>query len=494
MSGVELATAYYSLLPSMKGTAAAVTAATGSLSVAGSTAGTAVGGAMGGGIAAGLTRALPAIAGILAGAGIISYFSDSIQVASDLAESQNAVRVSFGDASDAVAALGETAATRLGLSQSKFNGFATQFSAFASTVAGDGGDVAGVIDQITSRGADFASVFNLEVADALSLFQSGLAGETEPLRRYGIDMSAAAVEAFALANGIGDGTSALTEQQKVQARYGLLLQQTSKTQGDFANTSDQYANSQRILSARLEDAQAKLGEALLPAAEKFTQFMLTDGVPLLEKLIDLFVAAEPAISAVADAIIFLGQTGFGAQLSILLDFFAALSDGKVTASEFADILAAMPEPLLNAMVGVANFLAGIVNPFVDGANALIGAVEGVYNALGVLTGISVILPRLPNLGSISVGGSGSGGRVGGKPTIPGAADGAWVGATAGGSLLRVGEGRHDEAILPLSDAVYAELADGIAQAGGGSSPQYIVLNIDGREFMRWFRDENNGRK
>lgn len=494
MAGVELATAYYSLLPSMKGTAAAVTAQTASLNVAGSTAGTAVGGAMGGGIVAGLGRALPAIAAVLAGAGAISYFTDSIQVASDLAESQNAVRVSFGEASDSIATLGETAATRLGLSQSKFNGFATQFSAFASTVAGDGGDVASVIDQITTRGADFASVFNLEVNEALTLFQSGLAGETEPLRRFGIDMSAAAVEAYALANGIGDGTGALTEQEKVQARYGLLLEQTSKTQGDFANTSDGYANSQRILSARLEDAQASLGQALLPAAEKFTQFMLTDGVPLVEKLIDLFVAAEPAISATADAVIFLTQTGFLGQLGTIIDFFSVLDDGKLTLQEITDIVSAMPEPLKAAFAGVTNFIAGGLNAFVDGANGVIGAAEAVLNSLSALTGVSVGLPRLSRFGTISFDGGGSSGRTGGKSSIPGAADGAWVGATAGGSLLRVGEERHDEVVLPLSDSVLGDLAEGIAAAGGGGSPEYIVLNIDGQKFMTWLRDENNSRK
>lgn len=491
---VELATAYYSLLPSMKGTAAAVTAQTATLAAAGGQAGNAVGGAMGAGILATVSKVWKPLAAAFGASKAISYYFDSIQVASDLAESQNAVRVSFGEASDSIATLGETAATRLGLSQSKFNGFATQFSAFASTVAGDGGNVASVIDTITSRGADFASVFNLEVGDALGLFQSGLAGETEPLRRFGIDMSAAAVEAYAMANGIGDGTGALTEQEKVQARYGLLLEQTSKTQGDFANTSDGYANSQRILSARLEDAQASLGQALLPAAEKFTQFMLTDGVPLVEKLIDLFVAAEPAISATADAVIFLTQTGFLGQLGPVLDFFTALGDGKVTLLEMTDIIAGMPEPLKVAFGGLVNFVSGALNTLIGGANGAISAAEAVVNAIGALGGMSISLPRIPGVGTISFDGGSSSGRTGGKSSIPGAADGAWVGATAGGSLLRVGEGRHDEVVLPLSDGVLGDLADGIAAAGGASSPNYIVLNIDGREFMRWFRDENNSRK
>ena len=249
--GNEIGVAYYSLVPSMDGTAAAVNSQLGLVTAAGSRAGVAGGTAMGAGLASGLKTA-GVIGAALGAAGLLSetvnYFQDAVGLASDLAESGNAINVSFGDAATGIAALGETAATRLGLSELAFNNLSVRFSSFARTIAGEGGDVVGVIDDLTTRGADFASVYNLEVSDALTLFQSGLAGETEPLRRYGIDLSAAAVEAFALANGIGEQGRALTEAEKVQARYLLLLDQTNQTAGDFANTSDQLANQQRIES------------------------------------------------------------------------------------------------------------------------------------------------------------------------------------------------------------------------------------------------------
>jgi hypothetical protein len=123
---------------------------------------------------------------------------------------------------------------------------------------------------MSTRMADFASVMNLDVAEAAEKFQSGLAGETEPLRKYGIDLSAAKVEAYAYSNGIASAGKPLTETQKIQARYALLMQQTAKTQGDFQNTTDQAANAQRIANAQWENAQAKLGTALLPAIAAVT--------------------------------------------------------------------------------------------------------------------------------------------------------------------------------------------------------------------------------
>lgn len=186
------------------------------------------------------------------------------EAASNLGESVNAVQVTFGDAADGILKLGEQAATTVGLSNVAFNGLAVQFSNFAQTVAGKGGDVVGVMKDLTGRAGDFASVMNIEVKDAAVLFQSGLAGETEPLRKYGIDLSAAAVKAYAAATGIGTLGKELTESEKVTARYGLLMQSTSKDQGDFANTSGSAANATRIAKAEMENAAASLGQVVAP--------------------------------------------------------------------------------------------------------------------------------------------------------------------------------------------------------------------------------------
>lgn len=212
-----------------------------------------------------------------------SFVQESITGASGLNESLNAIEVAYGDAADEIGKLGTGAAERLGLSNVDFNSIATQFSSFASTIRGE--DVGGFIDELSTRGADFASVYNIEVAEALRLFQSGLAGETEPLRKYGLDLSAATVEAYALANGIGAAGEPLTEAQKQQARYAALMAQTQKVQGDFKNTSGELANQQRILQASFADTQAELGMALLPAMAEFVNLANDDLMPMLRDLV-----------------------------------------------------------------------------------------------------------------------------------------------------------------------------------------------------------------
>lgn len=214
-----------------------------------------------------LKSASKALATGFVGAELVKFAKQSIKATSDLGESMNAVRVTFGNASAGILKFGETAAKTVGMSQAQFNSFAVQFAGFTQQISGSTGDVSKVTAELTKRIADFASVMNLDIAEAAQVFQSSLAGQTEPIRRFGIDMSAAAVEAYALKNGLAASKDEMTEGIKVQARYGLLMEATAKTAGDFANTSDSLANRQRILSAEFENMKAKVGEALLPAME-----------------------------------------------------------------------------------------------------------------------------------------------------------------------------------------------------------------------------------
>lgn len=221
-----------------------------------------------------------ALAGAFSIRAVTDFTKGAVDAASSLEESLNAVSVSYGDASDAIVKLGEDAATRLGVSQSAFNQAAVRFSAFAERVVGEGGNVAGFVDDVTARASDFASVFNIDVSEALQVFQSGLAGEAEPLKRFGINLLQSEVQAYALRAGIIAVGEQMTEEQKVQARYGLLMESTAKTAGDFANTSDGLANSQRILKANFEDMQATVGNALLPAFASLSAGLL----PVVEQL------------------------------------------------------------------------------------------------------------------------------------------------------------------------------------------------------------------
>lgn len=186
----------------------------------------------------------------------------SVKFASDLEESMNAVNVVFEESSNQIINFGETAAEQVGLSQAKFQQLSVSTGALLKN-AGLENFAADTID-VTKRAADLASVFNEDVDVALNAFQAGLRGETEPLRRFGVNINQAAIESEALSMGLIESGEQMTEQQKIAARLNLIMQQSADVQGDFTNTSDSLANSTRILKAQLVDMGADIGEELIP--------------------------------------------------------------------------------------------------------------------------------------------------------------------------------------------------------------------------------------
>ncbi len=329
------------------------------------------------GISDGITTAFKAIgvATVAAGAAIAKLSADSIKAASSLQESTNAVNVAFGKSADEVLKIGENAAQSLGLARTEFNQAAVRFSAFAERVVGEGGDVAGFIGDITTRAADFASVFNIEVAEALQVFQSGLSGEAEPLKRFGINLLESEVKAYALRTGLIKVGETMTEQEKVQARYGLLLESTAKTAGDFANTSDSLANRQRILKATFTDIQAEIGTAMLPAFEALVGVVVDDLLPIFK---DLGEKIGPAVAGVLEFIgeVFADARTSGTNLNRALGdlkrsfdlLFSAITNGQKDAKGFSDLLSNLVRIIEFLITTGASFVA-----FIQGAGVAIEA-------------------------------------------------------------------------------------------------------------------------
>jgi hypothetical protein len=240
-----------------------------------------------------------AAAGVFVAKQAVDFGRASVRAFSDLEESLNAVEVGFGGGADAIKDFGTTAAEQIGLSNAQFNQLSVTTGALMSNFIDDQRAAADETIKLTQRAADMASVFNTTVPDALQAVQAALRGEQEPIRRFGVLIDEAAVKSKALELGLADTASALTTQDKALVRLQLIYEQTNKTAGDFANTSDSLANQQRILAAKFEDTKAKVGESLAPAMESLLD-TAQDFLPVLEKIV-------PALGNAAVGFIGLGS-------------------------------------------------------------------------------------------------------------------------------------------------------------------------------------------
>lgn len=258
---------------------------------------------------------------------VMGFVNDSIKASTNLGESINAVNKIFGDSSKQILDWGKNNATTFGLSAREFNQLAVPLGAIFKNTGIEMDKTTDFTIKLTERAADMASVFNVDVGEALEAIQSGLRGEANPLERFGVGLSAARVEAHALAMTGKDVASSLTEQEKMLARVDMIMQQTADTQGDFKDTSDGLANSQRILAARNEELQAKIGDKLVPVMLKITEIKLALVNVLVSKVIPAFDAFSKYIGIV-------------------------ISDGDT----LNDFLASVPEPLQ----GIAKAIGEVV--------------------------------------------------------------------------------------------------------------------------------------
>ena len=117
---------------------------------------------------------------------------------------------------------------------------------------------------LTQLGYDLSSFFNISTEDAMLKLQSGLAGELEPLRRIGYDLSVARLQQEAYTLGINKKVSAMTQAEKAELRYHAILTQVTLAQGDMARTLNAPANQLRILKAQLVQAGRAIGNIFIP--------------------------------------------------------------------------------------------------------------------------------------------------------------------------------------------------------------------------------------
>lgn len=127
-------------------------------------------------------------------------------------------------------------------------------------------DRADIMSQnLTQLGYDISSFFNVSTEDAFSKLQSGIAGELEPLRRLGYDLSVARLQQEALNLGIEKSVSAMTQAEKAELRYYAIMTQVTTAQGDMSRTLEAPANQLRILKAQVTQCARALGNIFIPA-------------------------------------------------------------------------------------------------------------------------------------------------------------------------------------------------------------------------------------
>ena len=192
---------------------------------------------------------------------IASWITQSNQYIEDL----NLFTASMGEYAEEAQKYAEAVSEALGIDPGEFM---RNQGVFNTIITGFGvaSDKAYLMSKnLTQLGYDISSFFNISFEDAMQKLQSGIAGELEPLRRLGYDLSVARLQEEALALGIEKKVSAMTQAEKSQLRYYAIMTQVTTAQGDMARTLNAPANQLRVLQAQVTQCARALGNIFIPA-------------------------------------------------------------------------------------------------------------------------------------------------------------------------------------------------------------------------------------
>ena len=232
--------------------------------------------------------------------GVINVMGDAVNAASDLAESQSKVDMVYRVSAKTIHDWAEDLDSAYGLTEQAALEAAGTFGNFIQALGTSEEEANSMSRTLVELSGDLASFNNIASDDIVLALRSGLAGETEPMRRLGVDISAAAVEAKVLALGLATTKGAITQTMKVAARYAIIMDKTASAQGDAVRTGDEYAGQQRKLSAEMGNAMADLGEVLLPVMTDLTKLAVKTLPKVVQGFKDVAESAEKFVGPLED--------------------------------------------------------------------------------------------------------------------------------------------------------------------------------------------------
>lgn len=203
------------------------------------------------------------IGGAFAIGKLTQFGKECIELGSNLAEVQNVVDVTFTTMSDKVNEFAKNAMTSAGLSETMAKQYVGTFGAMSKSFGFSEAQAYDMSTALTQLTGDVASFYNISQDLAYIKLKSVFTGETETLKDLGVVMTQSALDQYALANGYGKTTSAMTEQEKVALRLAFVQKQLSAASGDFVRTSGSWANQMRVMQLQIQSLKATVGQGLI---------------------------------------------------------------------------------------------------------------------------------------------------------------------------------------------------------------------------------------
>lgn len=206
---------------------------------------------------------------------VAGFFKDAVDNASDLVEVQHVVNVTFGEYASMMDSMAGSSIENYGMSELTAKRIGSRFQAMGMAMGFARGQMADMSISLTQLAGDMASFYNVEYADAAKSLEAIFTGQTRPMRQFGVDLTQATLQEYALSQGITTNISSMTQAEKTALRYQYVLSRLSMVEGDFVKTADTWANQIRMLKENFRALGIVLGRGLINALKPFVKGMNT---------------------------------------------------------------------------------------------------------------------------------------------------------------------------------------------------------------------------
>lgn len=307
--------------------------------------------------------------------GVTGSISESIELASDLTETQNVVDVTFEDSASTINKWAQEALNAYGITETKAKQYSSTLGAMLKSMGIADDQVLQMSMDMAGLAADMASFYNLDHDTAFEKIRSGISGENEPLKALGINMSVANLNAFALEKGMNKAFDKMSQAEQATLRYQYLLEATKDAQGDFARTGDSFSNEMRKLQTNLDRIKTEFGKGLLG--------VVTPAISLLNNVLSDKSYQQTAIEKIyseRDESLFDAEVAYQRSLTIV-DSMRSIEDESGDAVKSTEEWRAALEALKDVMPGLSQY----VDLTTD---AIIGNDEAIQNYVDTLHGVT----------------------------------------------------------------------------------------------------------
>lgn len=192
-------------------------------------------------------------------------FTSAAQSAMDIRESVHLFKVAMGDSAVEVGGLIEKLSELSGMDKIGLLDTVGEYNLLARSMGVTSDNAAVLSENVARLSLDLSSLTNRSVIKVQEDLRSGLIGQSKTMYKYGIDVTEAALKQEALNQGITKSVRHMSQAEKMQLRYIVMLKQSALSHGDFAETLDAPANQMRIFSSRMTTVARSLGTIFIPA-------------------------------------------------------------------------------------------------------------------------------------------------------------------------------------------------------------------------------------